>query len=263
MRIYATLLVAVIYLCIIPTSNSQSLAAPSDSYRIGSESIEYYPHYGLKEETDVELSGFIRDLLDSFDAANPAQFSYRLLPVKRLYQAFLQSDGIDFKYPDNQDWQPDLRKGKAIFYSDPVIQVIDGVMTRSERTELNSDTLKTLGTIRGFTPQPYIAAIRSGKIRLQEYSKTSDMLLSLLNNRVDGVYLNVDVAYHQLQRIDPINKNVVFNDALPFQVVNYHLSTLKHPEIIYQFNQWMKENPEILRRLQLKYALYGYDKLIK
>ena len=68
-------------------NNADSIAKnnPTRSYEIGTEDIEYYPHYGRKNSSDDEFSGFARPFFDKFSNEYQLDFQYTPLPIKRLY----------------------------------------------------------------------------------------------------------------------------------------------------------------------------------
>ena len=77
----------------------------------------------------------------------------------------------------------------------------------------------------------------------------------LMIGRVDGVYANVDVVKHLLASELDKPGALEFDEALPHTRSAYHLSTLKHPEVIEAFNAWMKDRAGLLERLKKKHGL--------
>lgn len=199
------------------------------------------------------MTGYARELLDRFSADTKLDLHYQLMPVKRLYGKFFGQDGIQLKYPDSPDWQSHLRVNADVHYSKPLVTAVDGVFT-VRGGALGVTDLKRLGTIRGFTPEAYLDAIHDGRVALVEYNKTSDMLMALLAGRVDGVYLNVDVARYQLKVMGANPAHVDFNLSLPHKQVDYRLSSISRPDIIKQFDDWFFEHRDFVCELKLTYG---------
>ncbi|ALS97438.1 substrate-binding periplasmic protein [Lacimicrobium alkaliphilum] len=224
----------------------------ADDFVVGVENLHYYPHFSDK---GGEYEGFARAVLDAFAKEYKHKFSYEARPVARLHDEFLNRGKFDFKYPDNRYWQADIKQGKNVIYSEPVVAYIDGVMVLPAKKGKGEEHLKTLGTIRGFTPWTYMQQIEAGTIRVQESSDFERLLKMAINSRIDGAYLNIDVARYQLQTTIEDKNALVFDDSLPFTKDNYHLSTLKHGEVIQQFNRFLSENRDLIDKLKQDYGL--------
>ena len=100
------------------------------TFTVGVENIDYFPHYAMRQGQYV---GYARDLLDQFGLAYGHRFDYVDLPVRRLSVAFFKNHTLDFKFPDNPNWATDLRKGQKLYYSDTVIDVMEGALVLAGR----------------------------------------------------------------------------------------------------------------------------------
>ena len=243
-------------LAILNIAESLAKSPPNKSYEIGTEDIEYYPHYGKKDSSDDGFSGFARPFFDKLSNAYELEFHYTPLPIKRLYNYFLNSNTVDFKYPDNPNWNIKNKQGHKVYYSDAITYYVDGTFIHKDQSlPLN---IVYLGVIRGFTPEPYLAEILADKIKVIEYTR-SDHLLSALNfKRIDAAYMNVDVAKFQRSKSDS-NLNVKFCPSLPLTKGSYYLSTMKHPELLNQVNEFIRNNSDFIQELQLLYELTIVD----
>lgn len=86
----------------------------SKEYVVGVEDISYYPHY---ESIDgVFQDSYSKAILDLFSEYSGHKLVYKPLPVKRLFRSIVNGS-IDFKYPDNEYWSADDKKGADIKYS--------------------------------------------------------------------------------------------------------------------------------------------------
>jgi len=226
-------------------------AQAGPSYVVGVEALNYYPHYS---DEGKQYSGFSRDLLDTFAKSKGYTFEYKILPVARLYESFFAGE-LDFKYPDNVLWQESKRKGMSIHYSDPVVSYTDGVFVLPINKSKGIEKLKTLGTVRGFSPWDYMGLIESGQIKIQEVNSFQQSLLQGINGRVDGVYMNVEVGNHQLSDVIKLPGALVFDDALPNSQGFYTLSSTKNAAVIAEFNQFLIERSAEVAALKDKYEL--------
>ncbi len=243
-----------IIMCAVVTVCSLFLLAGSalaqDSYVVGVEDITYMPHYNWNGQ---EYGGFARLLLDSFAKDKGHTFSYEPLPIKRLFNAFLSQKSVDFKYPDNPIWSANMREGVDVAYSDPVVEYIDGVFVLPENKG-NVDNLKTLGTVLGFTAWDYKGDIDSGKITVSENSNLESLLKMAIAGRVDAAYCNIAVGRQKLQEMGQEGK-LVFDPALPHTRANYLVSSVKHPEVIKEFNEWMAANAGTIDAMKKKWGV--------
>ena len=213
---------------------------------VGVEDLEYYPMYAWR---DGEWVGAGREILDAFAKDRGYRLSYRPLPVKRLF-AELVAGTIDLKYPDNPTWAADVKKGSTVTYSKPVVSYIDGVMVRPGNLGPTPVTIKTLGTVAGFTPYAWLDQINSGKVALKENPRMELLLKQAVVGHVDGAYVNVAVATHLLDKGLSIPNALVFDPRLPHSKDSYALSSTRHPEIISEFNAWMAENEARIRTIK-------------
>lgn len=227
------------------------VAQAGPSFVVGVEDLNYYPQYNSEGK---QFTGFAREILDAFAKDRGYSFIYKPLPVARLYDSFLAGE-LDFKYPDDPNWQQGARKGKAISYSDPVVTYIDGVLVTPDNKGKGKAALKVLGTVRGFTPWDYMGEINKGALRVQEVNDFSSSLQQGMAKRVDGVYMNVDVGNYQLREVLKKPGGLVFDEGLPHTKSAYKLSSLKHAKVIAEFSDFMKKNKAQVDALKKKYQL--------
>lgn len=237
------LILAVVSVCTV-------LCAPAHaeprSFVVGVEELDYYPVYSVQKGDYV---GAARDILDAFAQAKGYALSYRPLPIKRLY-AELLSGGIDFKFPDNPSWAPDVKQGQNVVYSAPVIGYVDGVLVRPEHLGRGSDSVRTLGTVSGFTPFAWLDAIRDGRVQLKENPRMDLLLRQVTMERLDGAYASVAVANYQLESNLGMPGALVFDPRLPHSRDYYRVSTLTHPQIIAEFNAWLAANAATVKAIK-------------
>ena len=218
---------------------------------VGVEDSRYLPHYTFQEG---RYGGFGRDLLDAYFAARAIQSEYRAMPVSRLFRDFLEGE-IDLKYPDNPLWKPDLKAEAGVLYSDPVVAYIDGVSLPPEQVGSGADRIVVLGTLRGFTATSWIDRIESGQVRLVENDSFRGLVEQAIIGRIDGAYANVDVVRHLLSEELHRPYALLFDESLPHTRSHYHLSTISHPDVIADFNDWMKSEAGLIAKLKKRHGL--------
>ncbi|UTH72758.1 ABC transporter substrate-binding protein [Chromobacterium sp. IIBBL 290-4] len=232
-------------------------AASANSFVVGVEEIDYYP---LHSYANGKFSGYGRELLDAFAKQYGHSFTYTPFPVSRLFHTFLNENSIDFKYPDNPNWQADLKKGKSIFYSDPVINVSEGLLVKPEKVEQLSETsLQTIVTMRGFTPWPIDQTMRkkinNGTIRVYQEDSFNKVISLGMTGHYDAVYASPIVINYYLDVIIHQPGALVFDKKLPFESNDFSLSSIRQGEVIKQFNEFLEKNQPLVMELKKKYRL--------
>ncbi|MBI2382078.1 MAG: transporter substrate-binding domain-containing protein [Gammaproteobacteria bacterium] len=228
-----------------------SFAAQAEKLSVGVETTEYPPHYST---ADGQYSGFARAVLDAFAKKHGHEFEYRAMPVARLLDAFIRGD-VDLKYPDNEMWQGDAKQGKGVVYSKPVVAYTDGVLVLPENKGAGVDKLATISMMRGFTPWEFLDRIKAGKMSTLDANSFDAVLLMAVNKRTSGAYSNVAVAQYMLDVKLKTPGALVFDDGLPHTNSNYHLSSIKRPEIISQFDTFLAEEKAQIDQLKKEYKV--------
>jgi ABC-type amino acid transport substrate-binding protein len=226
-------------------------AEPRAPLIVGVENQYYLPAYAYE---NGQYKGFARDLLDAFARDKGYQIEYRALPVQRLYASFF-SGQVDFKFPDNPNWQGEKRTGKAVVYSEPVIAFVDGVSVKPERKTAQADDIHVLGTVSGFTPWSWGDRLKSGKATLAENASLDALVRQTIAGRIDGAYASVAVINYQLDHVLKQPGALVFHSGLPFSRDHYFLSSIKRPEVIREFSQWMKQNRSMIAALKKQHGV--------
>lgn len=217
-------------------------------FTIGVEGLSYQPYSSVQSG---QYQGYFREVLDKFAADNGHQFVYKPLPIKRLYSDFL-SGAVDFKLPDNPNWNKDAKQAKAVLYSQPLTRFVDGVLVHPDN--IDKTTLSKLGLVRGFTPFPYLDLINSGEVKVREVNDTDSLIQLVSNKRIDGGYINIGVAQYRM-RTTMKDINLQHNDKLRSDSSDISLSTFNHPTIMDQFNQWLDNNSVWVNEVKNKYQI--------
>jgi len=217
-------------------------------FTIGVEKLDYLPYFTFQQP---QYQGLAPELLDAFAKSRGYIFNYKPLPVFRLHHTFLAGK-LDFKFPDNPHWQQKLKQGKKVNYSNPILRSIDGVMLIPEKKGKGLAPFKTLGTIRGFTPWAWLEIIQTGQVKTIKTSGYYSLINMALSQRIDGIYANIMVGNYQLRQINK-NGTLIFDTSLPYSDEYYYLSSIKHPQVLKEFNQFMLENETLFKKLKHKY----------
>ena len=228
-----------------------AMPVSAKTFVIGVESLNYYPIYLGQGKT---YTGYARELLDEFGKAKGHTFTYKPLPVKRLLSEFLAGK-LDFKYPDNSKWAPNAKQGHAITYSGSTIEYIDGLMMLPANTKVNVNNLKAIGTLRGFTPWVYMDDISKGALKVSETDTLKSLVAMTESKRVQGAYVNVVVARYYIKNELKKTGLLTFNADMPHARDHFFLSSIKHPQVVEEFNDFLKNNMVLVDKLKDKYQV--------
>ena len=241
-----------LFLCLWASVSLFLFRAEAKTFVIGVEDVSYYPIYDFSSTTEHRPS-FTKELLSSFFEAH--QYSYRFiaLPIKRFNQWYIEQE-IDFKFPDNVRWQQQAEKELAIIFSDPVLRLTSGVYMLKSRLPMARGEVKSLGTILGFHPTLWLDDIRAGKVALQEESSPLSIVKHVLRGNLDATNIDGNVIRYNLASLKRSGE-LVLNRAIRHESYAYHFSTIKYPEVIEQFDAFLKSHAGFIRALRQKYNI--------
>lgn len=235
--------------CLLWLVSQVAMATPT--LVIGVENQPYLPAFTYE---NGEYRGFARELFDAFGRDKGYRIEYRALPIPRLYASFFEGQ-IDCKFPDNPNWKSDQRQGLHITYSEPVMASVDGVFVLPGGKISKADDIRILGTVSGFTPWAWQERIKAGQVTVSENPGFEALIRQALAGRVDGAYANVAMVNYQLDQVLRKPAALVFRVDLPNSRNDYHLSSLRHPEVVREFNQWLKQNRAAVAALKKKHGV--------
>jgi len=221
----------------------------ADSYVIGIEQIDYYPHYDFSQR---QQRGYFVDLIQLFSDKTGHQFKFMPLPVKRLYQS--SNSGIDFIYPDNPLWEQYKEPGIEKLFSAPVIFTLGSTLVKPELQHISLEQFRSLAVIHGFVPTKWLALKNRYNYRMVDVPDVPSALGLVLKGRLDGANIEFNVAQHYLRSI-AAQDQLVIAEQLPFTQLPFLLSTVKHPKLLSEFNQFLLDNAEQVAALKRKYQL--------
>lgn len=228
-----------------------SSTALAGNFSVGVESNDYLP---ISKGEGNNYSGYARDFLDAFAAKYGHSFTYKPMPVSRLFDEFAVQKSLDFKFPDNPYWAADAKKGLTVTYSKGVVAVTEGLMVLPANKGKVTSVTK-IATLRGFTPFPYLDQIKSKKISVTEVN-TADIAIKLGEaGRVDGVYLGTLAANYIMAETLKQPGVLVFDGGLPNSTNDFSLSTLSHPEVIKQLDEFIVKEKDLVAKLKAKHKI--------
>jgi ABC-type amino acid transport substrate-binding protein len=232
------------------TSGGTCLA---DELTVGVETTDQFPIYA---GTNGQYRGFSRELLDDFASKYHHNLHYVLLPIVQLHEDFLRKK-IDLKFPDNPKWQPERKKGTNIVYSEPVVIVEEGLSVLPINHGRPLTEIKRIGAIRGFTPWPFMEAIKSKNVMYAEAKDFKELVTWGLLGRVDGVYANsIAINYYLIETVKRPDA-MLFDDTLPNDRSEFQLASITQPAVIAEFNDYLASNRTTIGKLKAKYHIPG------
>lgn len=225
----------------------------AEKFVVGVEDISYLPYYTTDGK---EYTGFARELLEKFAKSAQIELEFTPLPINNLFGKFLApSSKLDFKFPDNEYWAQDLKKGIKVEYSAPVVDYTDGVLVVPAKHGKGKEQIKKLATFRGFTAWDFLDDIKAKKIEIKENDSMTGLLQQTMKGFVDGAYVNIAVARYILINNLKKDTELLFDESLPHTKSSYKLSTVKHPEVIKKFNDFLSKNKTEILILKQKWGI--------
>lgn len=243
-----TLLTALVAVLAWPLSAADS----AREYRLGVEEVDYYPIYSAVPP-NREYRGYARDLLDLFAARENLRLTYVVLPVRRLSHEYW-GGRLDLVFPDNPRWQA-KQKPAGIVYSKPLLQFQDAMLVLPSRLGQPREGFRKLGFVRGFTPWKFKEDIEAGRVTIHEAPNPQGLIRMTLAGYIDAANMARQVARYHLRQQGRPDGLVVEPALLPLSDSYYHLSSIRHPELIQRFDAFVRREAEAVQALKDKYGL--------
>ena len=217
-------------LCLLCLSGLSLYGYGEPVYRIAVPDYQYKPLYWL--DSTHQFQGPMRDSLDQFAALHKLKFEYIPVPRKRMLSALLNAE-VDFRLPDNPDWAKDAKLGNSIIYSEPLLAYKEGALVLERRENLTLNKVKTLAVLRGFSPLGY----QKHGITTLPMADMNALFNMVSSARVDAGFVNFNVA--RLYLAQPIGRVLALSETLPQRQGYYHLSSVRHGELLRQLNRFL------------------------
>lgn len=233
-----------------------STAATAEKFIVGSQNIEYYPHYNFSSPIDKGVGWAI---LEAFSEASGHEFSYLTMPVRRLQMEMLKGH-VDFVYPDNPGWYNDVTDTKEKYFSVALTRAVTGTFVKPKNVNKGINAIKRIAMPLGFTPVNWQARLDQNLIKIVSISDTFAGLSLLQLERVDAL----DFEYHvgnyysnQSPQIGPF----ILDITLPHNEIPFMLSALRHQEVIEELNAFINNNPAIIDSIKARYGMTTLEAL--
>ncbi|MDP2746462.1 ABC transporter substrate-binding protein [Pseudomonas sp.] len=240
-------------LCIILACWLYSAFATAEPLRVGLENHDYYPYYSAVEGQGFD--GYCIALLQAFAKREGLELELRPQPVNRLYRNMLSEQNLDLLFPDNPAWAREARDGQTLYYSQPVVQVVDATLVRPEQLGKGLAAVKRLGIVRGFTAEAWQSVLAKGGVELVEVQDIHSLIRMLERGRLDAIYANPQVVQHQLRQLGLDPGHVQLDPQLPQVNTHFHLSSYQHPDLIKRFDRFLLEDTAQLSQLRQQFNL--------
>ncbi len=238
-----------IYLILLFVNINLSYA---QEFIIGVEEVSYYPLFDFSA-TNTNKPSFSKELLTTFFDQYNYPYRFIALPIKRFDKWYVEQ-GIDFKFPDNVRWRSDKENKLNITFSQSVIELMAGSYVLKSNAKYTRDDVKEMATIFGFMPTLWLDKIENKELKLIEENTPFSIVKHILHGNVDATNIDANVIRHNLKLLDKPNE-IVLNTNIKHEVFSYHLSSIKHPQIIKQFNEFLQKNTLLLHQLKQKYGI--------
>jgi hypothetical protein len=230
----------------------------AQEFIVGVEDISYYPLFEFQSDRNTHT----KELLNTFAASKGYKFTYLPLPIKR-FERWLLEDKIDFKYPDNSRWYADDSVTRKLTFSQSSIWLIAGTSVLKSSIKRKKSDLKSVGTLLGFYPTTWIDEIKSGKVELYEDASTKILVQHLIAGHIDSIDIEPSVINYYLKELGQPTDTVVIDRKYKYDVYGFNFSTIKHPQIIKEFDEFLKSNSVLLEQLNKKYNIVDYRPYLK
>jgi len=240
-------------LCIILACWLYSTLALAEPLRVGLENHDYYPYYSAVEGQSID--GYCIALLQAFAKREGLELELRPQPVNRLYRNLLSGQNLDLLFPDNPAWPREARDGRALYYSQPVVEIVDATLVRPTRLGQGLAAIKRLGIVRGFTAEAWQPLLAKGGIELVEVQDIHSLIRMLERDRLDAIYANPRVVQHQLRQLGLDAAHVQLDPQLPQVNTSFHLSSYQHADLIKRFDRFLLEDATQLSQLRQQFNL--------
>lgn len=224
--------------------------ARAETFVIGAQNIEYYPHYDFSSDVD---KGYAWALLEAFSNASGHDFVYLDMPIRRL-QMELRKGNVDFVYPDNPIWYNQIVPASKKTFSVPLTRALGGAIVKVADVGQGIDSVRRLAMPLGFTPVKWQTRLDENKTTLTTVTDTSSALKLLHHDRVDAMNLEYHVARYLASTI-PNLAAITLDTSLPHTDVAFSLATIRHQDMIAQLDRFIAQNQPLITSLKARYGL--------
>ncbi len=242
----------ILRLLLLCFSFTWAIIPPAQSLTLGVEITNYSPYYYL--DNKQQYQGAAREVFDLFTRVNTLKIRYSPMPVPRLFNEFVKGT-VDLKFPDNPLWSASLHSDVKVFYSESIFSVRESLLVlKQEGVEIPKQEIKKVGTILGFSLPGIAKEVANKEFETIQTQEIDQLIHMLAAKRVEGVYFNESVALDLAKKLYPKMTLAVHSQYPAFNYA-YHLSSIKHPELVTSFNQFLISHAEQVAEIRRRYGL--------
>jgi len=228
------------------------LNAEQTKFIIGVENYEYLPYYSPSKKQGYSGVGF--DILNAFGKDLEYSFTFKEMSIPELCVA-LETGVIDFKFPYDVAWNCKGLNKKDVITSKGFVDYTDGILNLPENAKKGLSSIKSIGTIVGFTTIGFEPMLEANKLHLVEFKTSEELVKAVLDEDVNIAYMNIKVGLFTLRKMGKKTTDLEFNKNYPSFSNHYRIATKKYPEIIKEFNYWIEKNHKRADYFLKKYGL--------
>lgn len=226
------------------------------TYTIGISDINHYPYFSLTKNED---RGFAWSILESFAKQQGIKFEYKVLPITKL-QYELEHAGIDFIFPDNPIWVRFKDSANPNIYSASIVQAVAVSYTTKYKEDYTIEQIKKVAIPFGYTSSQWFDAIKKYNIETLPVSDLLQGLYSLRISNTDATDIEYNIANY-LTKQNPYWNQVTIARNLPSAPVNYHLSSIKHIQVLEEISDFISNNKDLILHYKNQYNIKYYDEV--
>jgi len=228
----------------------------SQVLKLGVEITNYSPYFYLDQEQHYQ--GAAREIFDLFTSQVNQPVKYIPMPVPRLFNEFVKGS-VDLKFPDNPLWSASLKADVKVFYSHSVLTARESLMVMIDGDGKNTQQIldieiQHVGTILGFSVPGITNELANKEFDKIETKKVEQLIHMLATGRIQAMYFNESVAEEISKTLYP-NKRLIPHPKYPAFNYGYKLSSIKHPELITQFDKFLVSHAEQVTEIRNRYGL--------
>ena len=238
-------------LMLVGVLTSHAFADEKPTYRVGIENVDYYPMFTKKEERNK--TGFLIEVMELFAQKRGVKFEYIHLPITRFAEWY-QQDNIDFRLPDNPLWNQNTHN---LIYSEGIIKLRSDTVVLKKNQSSPMSNLKVIGSLYGFVPASHWKErVNSGKTKFIYENSMRVLIHMLAKGMTDGLDVNLNVVQHYAKELGYDTDDFVVSSNAPSYQYAYALSSMDHPEIVKDFDDFLINSQNEISLLKQRKSIF-------
>lgn len=229
---------------------------PLKKYKVAISDASGYPLMSSSKKGD---KGMAWAILQQFATENNIEFEYVSKPTS-LMQAALESGEVDFLFPDNPEWSQYRSKTAPNQYSGPIVTGVSSSFVRAENVDLPSSFVKKVAIPFGFSAFSWHDLIKQNHAKAVPIRDIRAILYSVHTGRTDAADVEYNIAMSIINDDERLS-NLVPHPDLPNQPVYYHLSSIKHGDVILELSDFLKSHEPLVSELRNKYHVASHQEV--